>query len=85
MSGSHAEHDTAQPHAALVQDAAVAAHRLRSALARQGITAHDVRVRADASRDGRPLVALDPISVDVALALADLLDRLRPGDGEAAG
>jgi hypothetical protein len=39
-------------------------------------------VRGEANRDGRPVITPNPISVEVALALADLPDRLRPGDGD---
>lgn len=83
MSGAHTEDGAAQSHSALARDAADAAQRLRSALARHGLAAHCARVRGEVSGDGRPMITLDPISVDVALALADLLDHLRPGDGES--
>jgi hypothetical protein len=81
----HGQSATGRPpaDAAVARDAADAAERLRGALARHGLLpgarAHR-GVRGELSGDGRPLVALDPLSADVALAVADLLDRVRPGE-----
>ena len=84
MSGLHGAHN-AHPSvasSAVARDAAVAAERLREALGRHGLLQGVLTftpVRGELSREGRPVVTLGPISADTALAVADLLDQIRPG------
>ena len=66
---------------ALERDAAIAAGRLRSALDRHGLLS-DGRafgeLRGSLNEQGRPVVTIGRISPDTALAVADLLDDIRP-------
>jgi hypothetical protein len=72
--------DTARG-SALQRDAAIAAARLRAALDRHGLLTDDrafPELRGSLNNQGRPVVTLGQISPDTALALADLLDGIRP-------
>lgn len=75
------DHDSPTPPGnALERDAAIAAGRLRAALERHGLA--DGRafpeLGGSLNDQGRPVVTLGQISPDTALALADLLDGIRP-------
>lgn len=66
---------------ALERDAAIAAGRLRNALDRHGLLGGGrafAELRGSLNEQGRPVVTVGRISPDTALAVADLLDDIRP-------